>query len=98
MKLAGILALLLGSIIAIWAIQDYVKNEHDRQYKVDTMMEIMSATGDPSRVEIYLKDIQEDKDNEKFDALIGIGAAVILIAGIAMISHAKSQKIKEVSV
>jgi hypothetical protein len=91
MKVAGILAVILAVVVGIWAGVDYAQNEQDRQSEVRRMQ--WSITCCDSVFNDAEMAVNADESKERFDAIMGIVAAVALIGGIALVSQRKKSAV-----
>jgi hypothetical protein len=91
MKLAGFLALALASLLGAWAARDYSSHESDRDiavFQIKLEAEAKEAGVQPLTDSTgKLKDIGEA---ERYDAIIGVAAACILIGSVVLFSQSKT--------
>lgn len=86
MKLAGALAILLALILGGWASVDYYANTQKQQELVQAQIHDVNMALRGGSTQNSETDRMEEDLNSGYrdDAFAGIGAAVCLIAGIAL--------------
>jgi hypothetical protein len=92
MKLAGVLALSLAAVLGIWATTDYMHNEHAKQYNVLALeREVTREFAGASPSNDATDEAKRIESAERYDAIIGIVAACILIGSVVLFSQGKNQ-------
>jgi hypothetical protein len=91
MKLAACLALALAVTLGIWTVVDYAQNERQKQLVVREL-QLTIVTGSSELGNHAHRDLNEVIDAERFDGIIGIAAAVIVITSAVLFSKNRVRK------
>jgi hypothetical protein len=90
MKLAGCLALVLAIVLGAWAGHDYYGNQIDKDYALHQLkLEELAKQYGVSPFTDSTGKLKDIDDAERYDAEIGIAAAVALIGAVALFAKGR---------
>lgn len=93
MKSGGILAIALAAILGIWAGVSALNDFHAQVADSGrASTEIAINPADPHGADYEMAQVDKDENAERFDAVIGIVAVLVLIGGIVLVSQGNKLK------